>query len=101
MRLIDADALMPLLIEKVYTMDDKHGVKLGENWLLDYEDIKDVIDNAPTVERPQGEWIDDDNYYANCSCCGYQMDTHEEHGYFKFCPNCGAKMTKEAENEDY
>lgn len=80
MRTIDADSLMPLFMEKANTTD-KHGVKFGENWLLDYEDIKDVIDNAPTVnttcpncdsgyaqgysdgylkgkeDRPQGEWI--------------------------------------------
>lgn len=44
--------------------------------------------------RPQGEWIDVKNipYLANCSNCGYQMDTHEEHGYFSYCPYCGADM---------
>ena len=50
MRLIDADALMPLFIKKANTMKDRHGVKLGDEWLLNYNDIKDVIDNAPTVE---------------------------------------------------
>lgn len=50
MRLIDADALMPLFMEKANTMKDRHGVKLGEEWLLNYNDIKDVIDNAPTIE---------------------------------------------------
>ena len=94
---------------------------------LSYEDAKDVIDlinNAPTVDikdeiagaynegymcgsreaekakKPQGEWIDckEFPYLANCSNCGYQMDTHEEHGYFKFCPNCGADMRKGGEN---
>ena len=52
--------------------------------------------------RKQGEWIDckEFPYLANCSNCGYQMDTHEEHGYFKFCPNCGADMRKGgADNE--
>ena len=49
MRLTDADALMPLFIEKANKMKDRHGVKLGEEWLLNYDDIKDVIDNAPTV----------------------------------------------------
>ena len=42
-----------------------------------------------------GKWIDDnedDSYYANCSCCGYQIDTHYERGYLNFCPNCGADM---------
>jgi len=75
MRLIDADDLMPLFIKKANTMKDRHGVKLGDEWLLNYNDIKDVIDNAPTVcndnysmgyqdgvkkvlsERPKGEWI--------------------------------------------
>lgn len=42
-------------------------------------------------ERHKGEWIDEDGtYYANCSKCGYQMDTHQERGYFRFCPNCGS-----------
>lgn len=49
MKLTDADKLMPLFVEKAYKMEDKHGVKLGENWLLDYNDIKDVIDNAEPV----------------------------------------------------
>lgn len=69
-------------------------------WAVSNENmfICDSFIDKKVLERPQGEWIDDDNYYANCSCCGYQMDTHEEHGYFKFCPNCGSEMTKEAEN---
>lgn len=50
MRPTDADALMPLFIKKAYGMKDRHGVKPGEDWLLNYDDIKDVIDNAPPVE---------------------------------------------------
>ena len=50
MRQIDADALMPLFIKKANTMKDRHGVKLGDEWLLNYNDIKDVIDSAPTVD---------------------------------------------------
>lgn len=49
-----------------------------------------------TADRPRGKWIDEDGtYYANCSKCGYQMDTHVERGYFRFCPNCGADMRSE------
>ena len=50
------------------------------------------------LERPQGEWIDnseEDSYYANCSHCGYQIDTHYERGYLNYCPNCGAEMERE------
>ena len=52
-RLIDANTLMPLFIKKAYTMKDRHGVRLGEEWLLSYNDIKEVVDNAPTVEYPE------------------------------------------------
>ena len=43
--------------------------------------------------RPKGDWINENGtYYANCSKCGYQMDTHQERGYFRYCPNCGSRM---------
>ena len=54
MRLIDVDALMLLFVEKANTMKDRHGVKAGDSWLLNYEDIKDVVDNAPTVKLTDG-----------------------------------------------
>ena len=108
MRPIDADALMPLFIEKANKMKDRHGVKLGEEWLLNYDDIKDVIDNAPTVERPQGEWIElktnpadfFGHRFYSCSKCGREIDvmTPEESLYdYPYC-HCGACMIKEAED---
>ena len=55
--------------------------------------IAGVLNTMPSANRPRGEWIDEGGtYYANCSKCGYQMDTHEERGYHNFCPNCGADM---------
>lgn len=60
MRLIDANSLMPLFVEKAHTMKDRHGIEAGEDWLLNYFDIKDVVDNAPTVDaytREQVNWI--------------------------------------------
>lgn len=113
MRIIDADALMPLFMKKANTMKDRHGVKLGEEWLLNYNDIKDVIDNAPTVTikewkkempiyikdamlealRPTGEWIGTDGEYQ-CNKC------YEKRWYrSNYCPQCGAMM-KEAENDE-
>lgn len=92
MRTIDADALMPLFMKKANTMKDRHGVKLGEEWLLNYNDIKDVIDKAPTVERPQGEWIYHKGLSESreCSVCGVWLDWSLVRN--SFCPNCGADM---------
>ena len=120
MRLIDADALMGRFVEKAYQIQDRHGVKLGEKWLLDYDEIKAVIDNAPAIEltelckscqylkdcetceeklRPQGEW-EYVQYDANpnignwhCSECRLIVSGkyNQKPGY-NFCPRCGAQM---------
>ena len=54
---------------------------------------------ADVVQVVHGKWIDEDpafaEYFANCSACGYEIDVHNERGYFNFCPNCGAKMDRE------
>ncbi len=73
----------------------------------------ETIDNAPTVAedydtgyqdgledgltdiRPQGEWYYNYQNGWHCSIC-YEnvkdMPTVMGKAYFKFCPNCGAKM---------
>ena len=114
MRPIDADTLMPSFIKKACTMKDRHGVKLGEEWLLNYNDIKDVIDNAPTIsvytfkeveeirqatieqvriscknERPQGEWIADEFGRKICGKCQFPFAEFQSG---KYCSLCGADM---------
>lgn len=50
-------------------------------------------------ERPQGEWIDTghkEEYWAEeyqCSICGAKDHWHN------YCPNCGAEMRKETDND--
>lgn len=97
MKLIDADALKDFINEgKVCDICDKKQPRC--EYSCDFPDyvtplLDKVIDSIPTICRPQGEWIDEDgSYYVNCSCCGYQIDTHYERGYLNFCPNCGADM---------
>ena len=47
-----------------------------------------------SVERPQGEWTNTSPYddKGECSLCCYLSKK-----YYKFCPNCGAKMKGDAE----
>ena len=56
-------------------------------------DIADYIEKHRQPERKTGRWIDDSNeeeYFTNCSECGYQLDVRADHGYFNYCPNCGS-----------
>lgn len=67
----------------------------------------EAIDMAIEVlqGKPKGEWlsveiIDDDSYNgvnedaAECSICGYVGESYYwARTYYKFCPNCGARMT--------
>ena len=92
MRIVDADKLLGLFVESGQKNGMKHGCKLGEKWLLDYNDIKAVIDDAPTVEeRPKGEWVEDKTaeYGWSCFVCG------RSHWASKYCPYCGADMRKD------
>ena len=82
MRLIDADALKKAV---------------SNSPLIDFtdDDIFELIDNAPTVERPHGKWLP--NYISqftnpgrSCSLCNKTVEFSEN-----FCPNCGADMRGE------
>ena len=118
MRLIDADDLMPLFIKKANTMKDRHGVKLGDEWLLNYNDIKDVIDNAPTVcndnysmgyqdgvrkvlsERPQGEIIKELWNCRNELCLKCERYKEAWNGACKDCRYNFENMEKWKEESD-
>lgn len=95
MRLIDADALKNAF-SNMYRED-------YERW------IKEVIDNAPTVdttfrevvayecgqksveERPSRGWIHDPLHNPVCSVCGgIRRDNRFDH--INFCNKCGADM---------
>lgn len=73
---------------------------------MPYAFVKQIIDNAPTVEpeRPQGEWIEKvetkqlgygwlTTHEIVCSACGGSGENDENIPQcWKFCPNCGLKM---------
>jgi hypothetical protein len=67
--------------------------------------IVDRIYSAPTadvVEVVHGEWeiVDSDLDWVDgkCSACGY-TDCFYESGFYKYCPDCGAKMDGERRSE--
>jgi rRNA maturation endonuclease Nob1 len=82
MRQIDADALK----EKAITLEE--GCREWEVVTIS------EIDNAPTIERKTGQWIEVKDkfayaiyYHWDCSECKAQYGKP-----YNFCPNCGADM---------
>lgn len=58
--------------------------------------IESEINNVPSADSLQGEWIDKGDY-AECSNCGADSGTQFDGVELvprktNFCPNCGAKM---------
>lgn len=72
------------LKEEFAKHEDNKGYLIG--------DWEEIIDSAPTVERPQGKWIPQTFYdgftYWKCSECGKKNDF----AVTKFCFHCGAEM---------
>ena len=70
---------------------------------LTYEIMLDMVQNIPSADRPQGEWIDtgkdpDHSHpltaiWYRCSECGDGTNTKTN-----YCPNCGCRM-KGADDE--
>ena len=85
MRLIDADVLKARLVELEWITDDP---------FAEVGDLKEIIDDIPTVERPQGKWNTDEvekaeMYIRECLHC------KTKGAVGKFCMWCGAKMETE------
>ena len=95
MRLIDADALIPLIQEdkiegKTLDIIKELGDGLQAETLNQACDrhIK-IISNLPTIEPKRGEWIED-KYTRKCSICGSHFWMRAGN-VWKYCPNCGSK----------
>lgn len=89
MRLIDADALIPMM--KYATTDSEIGVfpiKIGFN------DIEKVINEQPTVDTARhGHWSFrpfPDDWIGSLYICSECKDVCDSR--YRFCPSCGAKM---------
>ena len=98
MRLIDADALINRMYHDAFETDTDMQKWDSGCWIR-YKMFENAIDEQPTIEPKQGEWIKTTpwsygagmgevyGYYQKCSNCGKEfMDKSN------FCPNCGARM---------
>lgn len=85
MRLIDAD----IIIKDLTAMKSMYDA-------ISLDGMIKALKEAPTVERPRGEWImhDDEILGLSCECSACHIETL---GNPKFCPECGADMRGEGE----
>jgi len=87
------DLISRSALKKAICFDEP--ISLDETWEQLYDAVVKAIDNAPTVERPQGEWVYND--YGNgcgnwhCSECGTIIFMCKNSNN-NFCPHCGAEM---------
>ena len=98
-RAIDADALKEAIVSNVYPVtDDFNSRDYGMFWT---SGIEIAIDEQPTIEpeRKRGKWIrvysrpDVFKYLGwTCSECGTQTGEEYAPQWFKYCPECGARM---------
>lgn len=105
-RYIDADAIMPKVIESEKFIFRKEDVYECRELVFKtcYEDLEDIICKIPTadvVEVKHGEWVywqpDGTNHLWNCSVCGGAISTPMKFvaDHIKYCEHCGAKMDGE------
>ena len=99
MRLIDADTLKGKVLE--WMPSDPCGIEEKE-FPFETDIVASLmieIEEAPTIEPKQGEWIEDyNNTYSRCrmkcSACGKfsGIGGIKSNQRKPYCPNCGARM---------
>lgn len=118
MRTIDADNLSRLKFvgNKFVQIGGRSNGKtleaVNRAYQQGWNDAIDVIINdIPTIERPHGEWLEvkEEVHYdyitvCECSLCKHswalgELSIEDVKDDYKFCPNCGADMRKETDND--
>lgn len=76
------------------------GDALREQWLCltgnDFKasDFVRTIDEQPTIDAKQGEWMSYSPCTCICSVCSFIVSDWFV-SKFRYCPNCGARMDEE------
>lgn len=93
MKLIDKDALSMELMNEVLNAYAKADFRFAHALNV----FQGLIDKAPTVEeRKHGHWEDIDLDTSVCSVCKKPQEYET-----KYCPECGAKMENNGDDDDY
>lgn len=80
----------------------RRGVKSWRDTEFDASDFEDLIDEAPAVDaKPvrHGRWIHDINNLYGCSECLAREVMSSRRSLKNYCPNCGAKMDLEVQDD--
>ena len=85
--------------------DKLNGYELGLISPKAQKIFHEIINNAPTEDvKPidRGEWMAFPYHPIQCSNCDYVLWGSEiiTHKIWNYCPNCGADMRKESEEEE-
>ena len=103
MRLIDADALMEIYMDRLSLVADRYSPDSSECGIL--SGAMKLLDKQPTIEpeRKTGEWIPHKSIFGGlgervytCDQCGHNIGFHMEN----YCPNCGADKRGEQDESD-
>ena len=95
MKLIDKDALSMELMNEVLNAYAKADFRFAHALNV----FQGLIDKAPTVEeRKHGHWLTKKAWHVECSECHHVLEFICD--VKKYCPNCGAKMENNGDDDD-
>lgn len=93
MRLIDADALVATIKDKI-AVDKEIYPNFSRFSRVGMRIVIGIIKNQDTVDPVKhGRWIFKGNGNADCSCCDYRSSgVYDDDNADRYCRHCGAKM---------
>jgi len=108
--LISRSALKKVIEDSVSQYGSQYSADMLNMWAL----FSHIVNDAPTVERPRGEWIEDSYAGIHCSECDYfplkdvvitiyADGSRVKRGNWNltpYCPNCGVKMGREEDQTE-
>lgn len=95
--LISREALLIEMAAGCMPLNEKgiSGVTGDESTIADYIKNAPAVDAAPVVHS---EWVKEENRTNHWHCKNCGLVEGMAHYMMHYCPNCGARMDKEADN---